>query len=244
MKEAYHKWYTNYLSREFELLEFGHSGYPVIAFPTSHARYYELKDFGLIDSVSHLIESGHVKIYCPDSIDADSWYNYSIHPADRVKTHNGYENVILNDIIEYARHDSGFSKVALAGASFGAYHAANIAFRHPDLVSYLFCMGGAFDIKQFIMGYYDDNCYLNNPPDYLPNLNDEWYLSKIRNMGIALGTGDQDMCLQENVNLSNILNRKGIKHWLDIRQGAGHDWQWWKEMFPAYLSQIHVTEFQ
>ena len=86
MKEEYHKWYTQYLSREFELIVFGHSGYPVIAFPTSHARYYELKDFGLIGSASQLIESGQVKIYCPDSVDSDSWYNYSIHPADRVKT--------------------------------------------------------------------------------------------------------------------------------------------------------------
>jgi esterase/lipase superfamily enzyme len=240
LKEEYYKWYTQYLSREFELLVFGHAGYPVIAFPTSQARYYELKDFGLIGSASHLIESGQVKIYCPDGIDSYSWYNYSIHPADRVKTHNGYENVILNDVIEYARQDSGYNKVALAGASFGAYHAANIAFRFPDKVGYLICMGGAYDIKQFIMGYYDDNCYFNNPPDYLPNLNDEWYLGRIRKMGIVLGTGDQDMCLQDNINLSNILNSKGIHHWLDIRHGAGHDWPWWRQMFPDYLSQIQV----
>ncbi len=243
MKEEYHKWYTQYLSREFELLVFGHSGYPIIAFPTSRARYYELKDFGLIGSAAHLIESGQVKIYCPDSVDSDSWYNYSIHPADRVKTHNGYENVILNDVIEFAKYDSGFDRVALAGASFGAYHAANIAFRFPDKVGYLFCMGGAYDIKQFIMGYYDDNCYFNNPPDYLPNLNDEWYLKRIRNMGIILGTGDQDMCLQDNINLSNILNGKGIKHWLDIRHGVGHDWPWWRDMFPDYLSQIRISEY-
>ena len=77
------------------MLVFGHSGYPVIAFPTSQARYYELKDFGLIDSARHLLDAGKIKIYCPDSIDSDSWYNYSIHPADRVKTHIGYENLIL-----------------------------------------------------------------------------------------------------------------------------------------------------
>jgi esterase/lipase superfamily enzyme len=99
-------------------------------------------------------------------------------------------------------------------------------------------LGGAYDIKQFIMGYYDDNCYFNNPPDYLPNLNDEWYLNKIRNMGIILGTGEKDICLQDNINLSGILKCKGIEHWLDVRQGAIHDWPWWREMFPEYLSQI------
>ena len=206
MKEEYFKWYTNYLDRDFEMLVFGHSGYPIILFPTSKERYYENKDFKLIESAAHLIDEGRIKIYCPDGVDADSWYNYSIHPSDRVKTHIGYENVILND---------------------------------PDLISYLICMGGAYDIKQFIYGYYDDNCYFNNPPDYLPNLNDTWYLDQIRKMNIILGTGDEDTCLDENKHLSNILNEKGIAHWLDIRHGAGHDWIWWREMFPDYLSKVN-----
>ena len=222
------------------MLVFGHWGYPVVAFPTSKARYYELKDFGLIYSAQHLIDSGKIKIYCPDSIDPESWYNYSIHPADRVKTHIGYENLILNDVIEFAKHETGEKRVAVAGCSFGAYHAANLAFRHPDKVSYVISMGGAFDIKQFIMGYYDDDCYFNNPPDYLPNLNDEWYLSRIKKMGIVLGTGEWDICLDENKNLSNILNAKGIQHWFDVRNGVGHDWHWWREMFPHYLAQIKV----
>ena len=238
MKEEYHKWFTEYLSREFEMLVFGHDGYPVILFPTSQGRYYENKDFKLIDSVAHLLDAGKLKIYCPDSIDSESWYNYSIHPADRVKTHNGYENVILNDIIEFAKYDSGRDKVGLAGCSFGGYHAVNIAFRHPDIVSNFICMGGSFDIKQFIMGYYDENCYFNNPPDYLPNLDEEWYLERIKQMGIILGTGENDTCKDENIRLSEILNQKGILHWLDLRPGAGHDWPWWRGMFPQYLERI------
>lgn len=238
VKEDYQKWYTKYLSRDFEMLVFGHAGYPVILFPTSNARYYEYKDFKLIESVTHLIESGWVKIYCPDGIDRESWYNYAIHPADRVKTHLAYENVILCEVIERALSETGKPKAAVGGCSFGAYHAANIAFRHPEKIGYLMSMGGAFDIKQFIHGYYDDNCYFNNPPDYLPNLNDPWQLSRLREMGIVLGTGEWDMCLDENVRLSNILNSKGIQNWLDVRSGTGHDWPWWREMFPQYLSQI------
>lgn len=238
MQEFYHKWYTQYLSRDFEMLVFGHSGFPIILFPTSKGRYYENKDFGLIGSASQLIESGKIKIYCPDGIDEQSWYNYDIHPADRVKTHNAYERVILNDVIEFAKYETNSKMVGVAGCSFGGYHALNLAFRHPDKISYLFTMGGAYDIKQFIMGYYDDNCYFNNPPDYMPNLNDEWYLERINRMGIVLGTGEFDICLNENKNMSGILTSKGIPHWLDIREGTGHDWNWWKEMFPSYLSRI------
>ncbi len=239
MKEEYHKWHSQYYEREFEMLVFGHDGYPVILFPTSKGKYFENKDFGLVGSAAKLLDEGRIKIYCPDSIDEESWYNYSIHPSDRVKSHNGYENVILYDVIEFAKHETGRQKVAVGGCSFGGYHAANIAFRHPDRVGYLFSMSGCFDIKQFVMGYYDDNCYYNNPPDYLPELKDEWYLSRIKEMGIILGTGEWDMCLDENKRLSNILSGKGISHWLDIRQGAGHDWQWWREMLPAYLEKIH-----
>ncbi len=238
MKEEHKKWHTKWLDREFEMLVFGHSGYPVILFPTSKARFYENKDFKLIDSATELIEAGKVKIYCPDGIDAQSWYNYSLHPADRVKSHIAYENVLVNDVIPMAQYETGQHKVATAGCSFGAYHAANLAFRHPELVGYMMSMGGAFDIKQFIYGYYDDNCYFNNPPDYLPNLSDERVLSNLHQMGIVLGTGEWDMCLDENMRLSNILNQKGIKHWLDVRPGTGHDWPWWREMFPQYLSQI------
>ena len=151
LKEEYHKWHSQFINREFEMLVFGHTGFPVIIFPTSRARYYQAKDFGLINTAAYLIDTGKVKIYCPDSIDYLSWYNKSIHPADRVKTQITYEEVILNDVIEFAFQDPGFDKVALVGCSFGGYHASNIAFRNPEKVGYLFSMGGASNIKRFWM---------------------------------------------------------------------------------------------
>ncbi len=238
MKEVYHKWYSQYMSRDFEMLVFGHAGFPFILFPTSKGRYYEYKDFKLIDSVGHFLERGVIKIYCPDSMDSQSWYNYNIHPADRVKTHIAYENLILHDVIAFAQYETASHKVGVAGCSFGGYHAVNIAFRHPDKIGYMISMGGAFDIKQFIMGYYDENCYFNNPPDYLSNLSDPWYLDRMRQMGIILGTGEWDICKEENLRLSGLLHKLQIPHWLDVRNGTGHDWQWWNSMFPFYISHI------
>lgn len=226
------------MDREFEMLVFGHSGFPVIAFPTSNARYYELKDFGIVSSVENLVDSGKIKIYCPDGIDSESWFNHSISPGERIKKHIDYENLILNEVINFAKHETGNDKVALAGFSFGAYHALNLAFRHPDKVNSLICVGGSFNIKRLIHDYFDDNYYFNNPPDYMPNLTDTWYLDRIKKMGIILGTGEWDMCLQDNIEMSNILKSKSIDHRLDIKPGTGHDWHWWKEMFPQYLSLL------
>lgn len=238
MKEEYHKWFSNYLNNEFELLVFGHSGIPVVFFPPAKGRYFDAKDNGLINSAAYFIENGTMKIYCPDTVDRQSWYNYSIQPEERVKLHTAYENTILFDVIDFAMHETEREKVILAGCNFGAYHAANIAFRYPEKVSHLLCMSGFYNIKQFIYGFYNDDCYFNNPPDYMRNLSDNWYIEHINNIGIILGAGSNDFCLSNNLELSGILNSIGISHWLDNRPGFGHDWFWWKQLFPHYLSLI------
>jgi esterase/lipase superfamily enzyme len=236
MQETYKKWYTPHLSREFEMLVFGQSGYPVIIFPTSMGRYYQNKDFKLIESAAHLIDAGKIRVYTPDGIDNESWYNKSIHPADRVKTHMAYEKVIFDEVLSMAMNETGKSKVCVGGCSFGGYHAVNLAFRHPEVTGYVITMSGAFDIKQFLHGYYDENCYFNNPPDYLVNVQESEYLQAMRRMGIILSTGERDFCLEWNRQFSQILHGKGIPNWLDVRPGGEHDWPVWRQLFPLYLS--------
>lgn len=216
------------------MLVFGDRGYPLILFPTTKGRYFQNKDEGLIESARWFIEQGLVKIYCPDSIDHLSWYNKGIHPADRARNHIWYDRMLNEELALWAMHETGVNKVAVAGCSFGGYHAANFAFKHPEKVSNLFSMGGAFDIKQFTDGFYNNDVFYNNPVDFMPGDNnpDLW------NMNIILGTSDWDMCKDYNITMSNILKAKHINHWLDIRPNAKHDWPIWREMFPHYLSTI------
>ncbi len=235
MKEQYIKWYASDLGRETEMLIFGDSGFPLILFPTSMGRYYQNKDFGLIASISWYIDQGLIKVYCPDSFDSESWYNKRISPKERIENHLRYERMILNEVIARSIHETQKSKVILAGCSFGGYHAANLSFKYPQLVSNLFSMSGAFNIRNFVDGFYDDSVYFNNPMDYLMNLNDP----ELYQLGIILGTGSLDNCLQSNLDLSGILSQKNIPHWLDNRMGAPHDWPVWKEMLPLYLSFLH-----
>ena len=234
MQEEYIRWYSPNLNQDIDMLTFGHSGYPILLFPTSKGKYYENKDFKLIESVGHFIESGKVKIYCPDGIDAQSWYNKDIHPADRVKNHLWYDKMLLEEVVSRAKNDTGFGKVITAGCSFGGYHAANFAFRHPWLVSHMFSMSGAFDIKGQLDGFYNDDVYYNNPVDYLPSATN----AELWQMRIVLGTAERDICKPYNEQLSWILDQKGINHWLDVRPNAEHDWPIWREMFPDYLAQL------
>ena len=234
MKEEYFKWHSPHLDRNIEMLTYGHAGHPVIIFPSTMGRYYESKDFKLIESVRWSVENGLVRLYCPDSIDRLSWYNREVHPSVKVLNHIQYDKLIRWEIVETIRQHTGSPRVAVAGASFGGYHAANFAFRHPDVVSHLISMSGAFDIRSFMQGYFDDNVYFNNPVDYLPGLNhpDLW------RMKIILGTSEWDICRPANEQLSDILQSKGVQHWLDMRGWQQHDWQLWREMFPHYLSLL------
>lgn len=234
MKEEYFKWHSPNLKRDVEMLVFGHAGYPVIVFPTSMGSYHENKDQGLIKSAKWFIEQGLIQIFCPSSIDKESFYNKKIHPAQRIQNHVAYDKMLCHEIVERIKNNTRAGKVAVAGCSFGGYHAANFAFRHPGYVGHLFCMSAAYDIKGFMKGYFDDNVYFNSPEDFLMGLNDR----ELWNIDIVIGTSDQDICLKDNLNLSKILSMKNVPHWLDIRKDRTHDWPVWREMFPHYLSRI------
>lgn len=234
MHEHHHRWYSHNLGMDIDMLSFGTRGYPVILFPTSMGRYFENKDFKLIESVRWFIEQGLVKIYCPDGIDRLSWYNKYIHPAERVRNHIWYDKYLLEELVPLCQRETGVPKVATAGCSFGGYHATNFAFRHPEVVKYVFNMSAAFDIKQQLDGFYNDEVYFNNPPDYIP---DAWN-DHFRELYVVLGSGEHDICLNANMQMHHILNGKGIANWLDVRHGANHDWPVWRQMFPHYLSLI------
>jgi esterase/lipase superfamily enzyme len=235
IKEEHYKWHSPSLDRDMQMLVFGHGGQPVILFPTSKGAYYQNKDQGMIEAAHWFLENGRVKIYCPDSIDAESWYNKSISPLERAYNQDRYDRMIATELVPWAQHETGFERMAFAGCSFGGYHAVNTAFRHPHLASYCFSMSGAFDIKQFTDGFYNDTIYFNNPVDYIPGDNNP----NLWKMGIILGTSEHDICKADNERMDMILQQKNIRHWLDLRPDATHDWPVWREMFPHYLSLIN-----
>lgn len=235
MREQYHKWYSGRLGKEFEMLTFGFAGVPLLLFPTSKGSYYQYRDFGLIEKIEPYIKEGKVKVYCPASYDKDCWYNQQMSPAEKVQNYSIFEDFLLNEIVYPAMEETKHNQIIVAGCSFGAYHAANFAFRHPNKVSHLFALSGKYDMRMFLEDYFDDIAYFNNPVDYLPNLQNEWYLQYIQRMGIVISTAEYDFCKPDSFKLANILQEKNINHWLDVKQGETHDWHFWNEALPTYL---------
>lgn len=241
MKEYYHKWYSQYIGKEFEMLVFGEKGIPVILFPTFNGRFYEHKDNQIISAAEELLNNGIIKIYCPDSFNYQSWHNYDIHPADRIKSHIAYEKLIINDVLGFAKYETNYHKYIMAGFEFGAYHSLNFTLRHPDLISDLLCVDGFYNIKQFIFGYYDDNSYFNDPFEYLPNLIDDWFIEHLLKINIDIHVTDEKSVFKENKDLSNILVSKKIKHNFSCDKSETEKLLKWKNIFTEFLKKYSVT---
>jgi esterase/lipase superfamily enzyme len=236
MNREYHRWWSPSLHREMELLVFGHGGTPLVVYPTSMGRFFEYEDRGMVSAVWPRLAGGNLQLFCVDSVDSESWYNRRAHPADRVRRHAQYESYVLNEVLPFVRARNGSWQVGVTGCSFGGFHAMNFALRHPEHVFGVVSMSGAYDIHSFLDGYYDNECYFNCPVDYLPQLSDEWYLSRYRAMRIVLGSSDWDICQAENWRIAGMFHAKGVPHWLDIWQGGHvHDWPLWQKMAQKYF---------
>ena len=190
------------------MLVFGDGrGLPLILFPTSFGRYYAEQRFRMssMPSPLHRWRSESRFIVPTRSISTAFTTRRFIRPIGCGHTTLMKMSSCAMCSISRDAKDHVIAS-AVCGASLGAYHALNIAFRHPDAVSHLISMSGAFDISDFFNGYYDDNIYFNSPYDYIPNMPDPW---KFNHMSIIIGTGEWDNTRHESLRMSGILNCKG-----------------------------------
>lgn len=238
MHRQYECWYSPALDRNMEMLVFGHGGTPLLVFPTSMGRFFDYENRNMIGVLRDKYAGGDLQAFCVDSVDAESWYNEAAPPRSRIERHMAYERYLLDEVLPFIRRHNDAERIVVTGCSFGGYHSANFAFRHPELVDALISFGGAFDIGQFLSGYYDEDCYYHCPPHFLPNLEDPGILDRIRQLRIVLAAGEHDICIGENRRMSRILFEKDIPHQLDVwGNGAGHDWQWWERMAVKFLGE-------
>jgi esterase/lipase superfamily enzyme len=218
-----------------DLLVIGHGGVRVLVFPTSLGKYYEWEDRGMFETLGDYVNNGWMQFFCVDSVDAESWYAKKKHPGERVWRHMQYERYILDEVLPLSWQMNQTPYLIATGASFGAYHAVNLAFRHPHAVNRVLGMSGMYDIKSLTSGYEDANVYQNDPSHYMLNISDPGHLEAIRKQDIILVTGREDPHVQNNIHMSNALWSKNIWHALRLWDGWSHDWPYWRQMVRAYI---------
>ena len=246
MNIEYHKWWSPSLGQDMELKVYGYYGKPVLVFPAMAGRFYEYEDFKMIDAISGFINDGKVKVFTVDSIDGQSWANWSAHPADRARRHESYDHYILQEVVPFIHQHCGSSdqKTLVTGCSMGAYHSANFFFRHPDAFDAMIALSGVYSLGSFIGDYLDDLVYFNSPLLYLPGLTDPWYLDRYRQSQIIICVGQgawEDAMLADTYALKVILEGKDIPNWVDIwGHDVNHDWPWWRKMMPYFLEKLNL----
>jgi esterase/lipase superfamily enzyme len=243
MNIEYHKWWSDHLNQDMELKVYGHTGKPVIVFPTQGGRFFEFEDFGMVAACGDLIEQGKVQLFTVDSIDFQSWVNWNAHPAERAGRHQAYDQYITKEVAPFirARNDPE-SKFVSTGCSMGGYHSANFFFRHPDIFDALIAISGIFRLNMFIGDYMDENVYFNSPLAYLPDLVDPWYIDQYRQSKIIVCCGQgawEGPMLEDTYALKRILEDKNIPCNIDLwGYDVNHDWPWWRKMLPHFLGQL------
>ncbi|MBI3943911.1 MAG: esterase family protein [Chloroflexi bacterium] len=235
MQREYHKWFSPSLNRDMELLVFGNAGARVLVFPTSMGRFFEWEDRGMMWTLRDQIEQGGIQVYAVDSVDTESWYCSWAEPAGRAVRHTQYDSYLQREVLPFMQSKNSNPFLTVTGASFGAFHAVNFAFRYPTLVNRVIAMSGYYDIRRWTNGYSDDNVYFNNPVQYIANEQDAGRLEALRRMDIILATGREDSGLASNQQLSQLLWQKDIWHALRIWDGWAHDWPWWQQMIQLYI---------
>ena len=235
MHREHHRWHSPSLGRDMDLLVFGHGGARVLVFPTSQGRFYEWEDRGMIGALGEHLERGWLQLYCVDSVDAESWYARWKHPADRARRQDDYERYLLREVLPLSWQKNPNPFLITTGASFGAFHAADLAFRHPGLVGRMLGLSGLYDIRRFADGHYDEHVYRHNPSHYVSDIGDPGRLDALRRQDIILVTGRDDAFRTNNEHLSRILWERGVGNALRLWDGWAHDWPWWHQMVVRYI---------
>lgn len=242
MKKEVHYWYSPNLRKDMPIAVYGEYGMPLLMFPTAAADFEEYERFQLIDAIALHVHSGRIKIYSINSINRESWLNERMHPAERAWRQVEYDRYITQEVVPFIWDNCRTPGIGIAttGASFGAFHAANAVFKHPDMFRTLIAMSGSYDIRPYADGYHDENVYYNNPVEYVPNLEDDYYLPKLRSCRLLISSGQGAYeAPDRSRELSRILGSKGIPHELDLwGYDIPHDWPTWRSMLNVFIPRL------
>ncbi len=166
-------WGSPALDLHMPIVSYGDRGHPLLLFPTAAADFLENERFYLVKSIEPAILAGQVRVFSIDSINQYAWMASKVPVAEQSRRQALYARYVEDEVVPYIRRacGDGSVRIATAGASFGAFHAANSLCRRPDLFDGVIGMSGFYDLEpDYLKGYSDANCYFNNPAWYLKEL--------------------------------------------------------------------------
>ncbi len=235
-------WRSPSLGRDMSVARWGYFGKPLLLFPTAGGDYLEAERYMLIKAIQPYVEAGRVKVYACGSITADGWLDDNASPRTRTHLQARFDDYLANELLPFIRRECGGSdqKIAVTGASLGAYNALNAVCKHPESIDTAICMSGTYDFKRWMNGQFDQDYYFNMPLQFLGGLSDGPHLDHLRSARILLASGQgRAEAAWESEWISGLLKQKSVPHWLEIwGHDVHHDWPTWRSMLPMFLEKL------
>jgi esterase/lipase superfamily enzyme len=222
----------------------GHYGRPVVAFPSEDGGPFDWEERGMVDAIWPLIDGGRVKLYCVPSYDSESWTRRDLQLEERAQRHGHYEWWLLTRLVPFVQADAQTHELVLTGASFGAYHAANLCLKRADLFPLAICMSGVYDVGVQGGGHRGDAVYFNNPMAYVANMSGDHldWLRAHASLLLVCGQGqweDTTGALDSTKRFGSLLAEKGIRHEVDLwGHDVPHDWPSWRRQIAHHLPRF------
>jgi esterase/lipase superfamily enzyme len=222
---------------------YGHWGRPLIAFPSQQGEPWDWEERGMFDGIAQLLADGRVKLYCVSSYDSQSWMA-GVSLEEAARRHGFYEWWITERVAAFVQDDAKTHDAIVAGASFGAYHAANFCLKRADLFPVAICMSGVYDVAVTGAGERGDAVYFANPMDYVQHLHGDhldWLRSQA-SLVLVCGQGqweDTTGALESTKRFAGLLGERGIRHEVDLwGWDVPHDWPSWRRQLAHHLPRF------
>ncbi len=235
------RWHSTRIGREATLARWGTFGQPVLVFPTAGGDAEEIERMHLVRALAPLIEAGRVKVYSCDSVGGSVWFHKEGSPQHRMWMQNQFHQWVRHEVVPAIRMDCNSADIPIwtTGASIGAFHAAAMVCRFPDVFHRALPMSGTFDLMRFTEATEPtDELRVASPLYFVPHLSGP-HLELLRKRYIHFATGEGKWeNIGESWKLANILGRKGIPNQVESwGPGVDHDWATWRTMLPKYLDE-------
>ena len=229
------------LGRELDCRVYGGGGKPMLALPCRCGDSDEWEKHGMTVTLGDALERERLQLFCVDAPDRTTIAERTTPPAERARRYERWFQWVTEELVPEMRsiNDTGRDLLAV-GVDLGAYHAANLFFRRPDLFDSLIALSGVYDTDDFYGGYMDEAVYANDPCVCLANMPlDHPYVRLYNRRRAVFCTGQgagEESALEGTRRLDGVLKSRGIHIWMDYWGGdVSHDWFWWKKQLRYFL---------
>jgi esterase/lipase superfamily enzyme len=234
-------WHSDRLHMHMPIVRYGNWGHPLLMLPTAQSDLLDCERFFLIKSVEKEILAGKLTIFCIESINKHAWMNKLVPVREKAHRQAMYSAYVEHEVVPHIRRvvQNDRARIGVTGASFGAFHAANLFFRRPDMFDTLIAMSGFYDLgPTYLHGFGNDDVYFNNPTSFVPGIEGKALdlITHHSQIHLLCGTGPYELP-DATRRFSQLLWDKGIWHNADFwGPDMGHDWPTWRAMLGHYVA--------